>query len=151
MDPRSPAGGEPPRLWRLWLLSAVAGVGVFGLTCVLLPDVIAAFFNLLIFGRTVLPTGFGLAAAPYLSFVYGVLGAVMLGWAVLMMMVVEGPFRRGERAGWHMIALPFGVWFVVDSTWSLSTGYWQNALLNAAFALAFAIPLAATWRHFHRR
>lgn len=142
---------QPPRLWRMWLQAAVAGVGVFGLACVALPGAIAAFFNLLVFGRTWLPPEFGAAAAPYLSFVYGVLGAVMLGWAVLMMMVVEGPFRRGERAGWTMIALPFGTWFVVDTTWSLATGYWQNAVLNACFALAFAIPLAATWRHFHRR
>lgn len=142
---------EPPRLWRLWLQAAVAGVGLFGLACVVLPDAIAAFFNLLVFGRTWLPPEFGTAVVPYLSFVYGVLGAVMLGWAVLMMMVVEGPFRRGERAGWNMIALPLGIWLVVDTTWSLATGYWQNAVLNACFALAFAIPLAATWRHFHRR
>jgi hypothetical protein len=92
----APVENPPPRLWRMWLLCAVSGVGLFGLACVALPDAIAAFFNLLVFGRTWLPPEFGSAVAPYLSFVYGVLGAVMLGWAVLMAMVVEGPFRRAR-------------------------------------------------------
>lgn len=150
MDSSARGANALPRLWHAWLQVAVAGVGLFGLACVVLPDAIAAFFNLLIFGRTWLPPEFGAAAAPYLTFVYGVLGAVMLGWAVLMMMVLEGPFRRGERAGWLMIAVPMATWFAVDTTWSLATGYWQNAVLNGAFALAFGVPLAATWRYFRQ-
>jgi hypothetical protein len=110
-----------------------------------------AFFNVLMFGRSWLPPEYGSAVAPYLAFVYGVLGAVMLGWAVLMLLVLAGPFRRGEPEGWRMLAWPLAIWFVVDTTWSLATGYWQNAVLNAAFGLAFAIPLAATWRAFQRR
>ena len=142
---------EPPTFWWRWLLAAATGVGVFGLACVLLPDAVQAFFNMLMFGRTWLPPEYGTAVVPYLVFVTGVLGAVMLGWAVLMLLARVGPFRRGDVEGWRMLAWPLAIWFVVDTTWSVATGFWQNAILNCAFGLAFAIPLAATWRHFHRR
>jgi hypothetical protein len=141
----------PSLFWWRWLVVATTGVAVFGLACVLLPGTMQAFFNVLMFGRSWLPTEYGAAVGPYLAFVYGVLGAVMLGWAVLMLLVLAGPFRRGEPEGWRMLAWPLAIWFVVDTTWSLATGFWQNAVLNTAFGLAFAIPLAATSRAFQRR
>ena len=46
--------------------------------------------------------------------------------------------------GWNLIATPVVAWFIPDTAFSLWTGFWQNAVLNAVFALLFAIPLIAT-------
>lgn len=137
--------------WWRWLLVAALATGFFGLAMVLLPGTLQVFFNLLIFGNTWLPAEFGAPAGGYIGFVYGVLGAVLAGWALMIVLALLGPFRRGEKEGWLMIALPLALWFAVDTTWSLATGYWQNAALNCVFAIAYVVPLAATWRAFHRR
>ncbi len=134
--------------WWRWLLVAALATGLFGLSMVLLPETLQAFFNLLIFGTTWQPPEFGAAAGGYIGFVYGVLGAVLAGWALTIVLALFGPFRRGDKEGWLLIALPLALWFVVDTTWSLTTGYWQNAALNCVFALAYAVPLAATWKRF---
>lgn len=135
--------------WWRWLLVAALTTGFFGLSMVLLPDTLQVFFNLLVFGNTWLPAEFGAQAGGYIGFVYGVLGAVLAGWALMIVLALLGPFRRGEKEGWVMVALPLALWFAVDTTWSLATGYWQNAALNTVFGLAYAVPLAATWRRFN--
>jgi len=134
--------------WWRWLLVAALATGFFGLSMALLPDTVQLFFNLLIFGTTWQPPEFGAPAGGYIGFVYGVLGAVLAGWALMIVLALFGPFRRGDKEGWLLIALPLALWFVVDTTWSLATGYWQNAALNCVFALAYVVPLAATWKRF---
>jgi hypothetical protein len=37
---------------------------------------------------------------------------------------------------------------VPDTAFSLGTGFWQNAVLNAVFVVLFAVPLAATYKAF---
>jgi hypothetical protein len=32
-------------------------------------------------------------------------------------------------------------WFIPDTSYSLISGFWQNAVLNLAFAMLFALPL----------
>lgn len=46
--------------------------------------------------------------------------------------------------GWNLIALSVAAWFVPDTSYSLLSGFWQNAVLNTVFAGLFAIPLWAT-------
>ena len=36
-----------------------------------------------------------------------------------------------------------------DTLYSLLSGFWPNAVLNAGFALLFAVPLLALRRHLH--
>jgi hypothetical protein len=73
----------------------------------------------------------------------------MFGWGVALVAVTRTLFSVGRRAGWNAVALSIGTWFVPDTSYSLLSGYWQNALLNAAFLLLFAIPLIATRKVFH--
>lgn len=75
-----------------------------------------------------------------------VLGAVMIGWACLLWPLVRGPVRRREPWAWTAIAVSVGVWFVIDSTLSIASGFGENALLNLVFAIAFAVPLWAIRR-----
>lgn len=136
-------------LWWRWLVVVTVGVMAFGLAMVLLPGPTQWFFTWLIFSGARSNALFSLQATRYITFVYGVLGAVMVGWMASLLVVVLGPYRRGERAGWDALAASMGVWFVVDTTFSLASGFWENALFNGVFFVLFAVPLAASYRAFH--
>jgi len=60
------------------------------------------------------------AVQNYLRLPYMVLGAVMAGWAFLMIQIL---------------------WFVLDTGMSLVLGYPTHALFNIPFAVALGIPL----------
>ena len=70
--------------------------------------------------------------------------AVMFGWGVAFLLVLFGPFRRGSVQAWRTLVISLLAWFIPDTLYSLSVGFWQNALLNMAFALLFGPALAAT-------
>ena len=102
-------------------------------------------FDALFFGTEPAPVGTG-AAREYLTFVYQVLGAALVGWAVLLAGVAAGPLRQRERWAWWAVVVSVGTWYALDSTWSLVAGFGANALLNTALAACFAVPLAGMWR-----
>lgn len=138
-----------PTIWYRWLQVSVGILMVFGISMVLTPGWIRGFFGLMVYGSAAaLETRFSGGANDYIFLVHGVLGSVMFGWGLAMFLILRGPFRRGEREGWNMLALPLAAWFIPDTAFSLYTGFWQNAVLNSGFALLFAIPLIATRRAF---
>jgi hypothetical protein len=104
-----------------------------------------SLFEWIVFGSAESPIPGG-EAARYVTFVYGVLGAVMVGWACLLWPLVRGPIRRREPWAWSAIAMSLGAWFVIDSALSIASGFGENALLNLVFAIAFAVPLLAIRR-----
>jgi len=137
--------------WQAWLAVASIVVAVFGLALVVVPALGGWLFGWLLFGSADALIGLGLRADAYLRLVHGVLGAVMFGWAAALLMVVLGPFGRRSRLAWSTVAVSLAAWFVLDTALSLLSGFWPNALLNAALAVLFAVPLAATFRAFHQR
>lgn len=139
------------RIWWVWLMVVSVGTGAFGLAFIVLPEVMVALFDGLVLAGTGIDARFGAEAAAYIRFSYGVLGAVMTGWAVSMVFVLFVPFRRGERYAWGAIALSVLIWYAVDTPFSLLSGYAGNAALNTVFVMAFAVPLAATFRTFFPR
>lgn len=141
--------GQSNLFWQRWLLVVTVGVVLFGLAFMLLPDLMQQVFNLLLFGAADADGRFDATTVDYLEFVYGVLGAVMIGWGASLLLIVMGPFRRGEREGWNMLAVSLGVWYVVDSAFSVYSGFAANAALNTVFFVLYLIPLAATYRQFH--
>jgi len=122
---------------------------VFGLALVLLPGLARAGFSLLVYAAPGRLGAFGTEAVAYISLVHAVLGGVMFGWGIALLLVVRGPFARGEREGWQIVFVSVGAWFVSDTAFSLWSGFWQNAVLNLVFIVLFAVPLAATHRVFH--
>lgn len=136
--------------WWRWLLVASMTLTLFGLALLALPRTMQTFFNLLMFGTTWQPPAFGIEAAGYIGFVFSILGAVLTGWGVLLLYAIYWPFRQGRREGWQMIALSIAACFVPAMTLSLGNGLWQNAALSLLVAAMFAIPLAATWKTFHK-
>lgn len=137
--------------WRKWLLIAIAFQAVFGLAMIFLPGVLDKYFwNVIFFSSSKLYQTFTPEITTYIHQVYGVLGAVMVGWSVQMFLHVKNTFTSGDRQAWIAIVLSLGIWFVLDSVLSIAMGYWQNAVLNVGFGSLFVIPLAASSKYFKR-
>lgn len=125
--------------WCLWLLGAAAVTVVTGVGFVVAPEPLLAMLAPLSLAPPV--PAMSAEAAAYVAFVYGVLGAVMIGWGGTMGWLARVPLRRGEAWAWWATAVPLLAWFVPDTARSLLAGAWQNALLNVVFLIMFAPPL----------
>jgi uncharacterized membrane protein YqaE (UPF0057 family) len=137
---------RPSSLWVTWLTVVSAGVVLFGLSLVMLPDAARRGFSLLVYSDAGHISSFGDEAARYVALAHAVLGSVMTGWGVALILVVRGQFARGSRFGWQMISGSVLAWFLPDTAFSLWSGFWQNAVLNVLFFVLFLAPLAATYR-----
>lgn len=140
-DQHGPTSG-PTLLWDRLTVTAV--IGVLGYACLLIVrgSVPAAMFDRLGFGMTA--SGItGPPARSHVLLIYGVLGAVMIGWMVLLLAVVVGPLRRRERWAWNAVTLSMTLWFLADTTLSLVLDSPTHAVFNVPFAAAVGVPLAA--------
>jgi hypothetical protein len=147
-----PSSNRPSHFWFQWLNSVSIGLAAFGLTLVVTPELSREAFSLLAYGDPSQIDAFGNEAASYIALAHSVLGAVMFGWGIALVLVTRGPFRRGDREGWFIVAVSIAAWFVPDAIVSIWFGFWQNAVLNSIFALLFAAPLVATYSvFFHAR
>lgn len=143
----------PDRRWRTWLLAASLGVSAFGLVLVVAPSFARQGFSLMVYGSTAAIDGFGAEPVRYVSLVHAVLGGVMVGWGLALFHAVRSFAVERPRATWQLVAGSLLAWFVPDTAYSLAAGFWQNAVLNAGFAVLFAVPLWASRgaRHVARR
>jgi hypothetical protein len=138
-------------LWRVWLTVACGLVIALSLTLVLFPGIGQLGFNRMILGDWRSPPDFSPDAVRYVTFVYGVLGAVMIGWTVVLLAIIQGPCAAGERWAWRAIVGSTAVWFVIDSIFSWGAGFLVNIALNSAFAAIFAVPLIGSYRDLRPR
>ena len=140
----------PSPFWWKWLIAATILVLTFGLAMVVIPEPISRLFALILSSSQIV-NSLGESARAYHLLFQGVLGGTMFGWGMALLLVVTGPFRHGSREGWTIIAVSMTAWFIPDTLFSLWTGFWMNAVLNAVFLVLFAIPLAATYRSFFQK
>ena len=120
---------------------AAIGTLGFALLLVFLPWTMQPMWNLLFFGSPATPAWLTPEAARYVALLYAVLGAVMVGWALLLLWLGFGPLRRSEPWAWNAAGASVLGWYVLDSGMSLRWGFWQNAVLNTVFLALFAWPL----------
>jgi len=138
--------------WHKWLLVVGLYLTIFGIILALIPH--SFLMNLFINNHVdqifwadgILPD----AANSFQGWVYGVLGATVAGWGVMMSLIIYFPFKRGERWSWYCLVLCFGLWYVIDTSLSLYYGVPFNALFNTTLLLLVAIPLGFTHRYFRR-
>lgn len=135
------------QFWQRWLMAVTGGVMVYSAALILLPTVMQGLFNTLFFASSDLAGQFSDAANAYITFVYGVLGAVIIGWMVTFMSLLISAFQYAQRSTWRTLLLSVVIWYLIDSGFSLSVGNPAHALFNTAFLILFAIPLAATYQH----
>jgi len=139
---------QPNKFWSTWLLIVIVGVAIFSLSLIILPGFTHDLFNWIAYSEDNKNPIVDSESLKYLSFVYGILGAIMLGWSAVFFYIVSIPFIAGERWSWFALAVPITIWFVFDSTHSIISGFWPNAMFNIGFYAVFAIPLIATYRCF---
>jgi len=115
---------------------------------VLAPPLAGGLFEALGFGMREAGITGG-PARSYVLFIYGVLGAVIVGWMVLVAAVAIGASSSGTPWAWRALTVSLGVWFALDTGLSLVVGEWQHALFNLAFLAALGLPLLL-WRRAER-
>ncbi len=83
------------------------------------------------------------------NWLFGIIGATIVGFHVLMVMISENAFRKKER--WAYEAMWFGLlsWFFIDSGISIYYGALYNVMLiNIAALLLIGVPLVMTRKSF---
>lgn len=128
-----------------------AGFGVFGLDMMLFQNLLDSYlWNPLLFSKSHLHETFSPEVKKFVHFTFGVLGAVCAGWAATMYYQVKNSFMTRDIRVWNSLAFSIGLWFTLDSSFSVAMGYWPNAALNVDLALLFAIPLLASRKYFKK-
>jgi hypothetical protein len=132
--------------WQKWLLIVSLYLVIFGL--------VLAFFNQsqlmdLVFNNQIDPAfwpGGNIPenAALFQAWVYGVLGATVSGWGILMAFVVGYPFKARQKWAWNCLAAALTIWFIADTAISAYFQVIFNVVFNTALFLLIGIPLLFT-------
>jgi hypothetical protein len=125
-----------------WMTVWCTAIGLFGLIIIgggfeATSGPIRMFFNLL--------DGPGeLDLNPHMRFTLAVLGAVTIGWSLTLMVAIQAAHQleqQTKRSIWIGIVASIIVWYVVDSSLSIATGFWHNAISNTIISATFLIPV----------
>lgn len=132
--------------WRAWLIVWCGSVVVFGL--VLAGGAFEATSGpvRLIFEGLQGPGELDLD--PAMRFSLAVMGGVSIGWAVTMLMVILAAIQLGDRARpiWVGLTVGLAVWFVIDSSLSVATGFGLNVVPNTVLIATYLIAVLASGR-----
>ncbi|MCP4899483.1 MAG: hypothetical protein GY906_21160 [bacterium] len=82
------------------------------------------------------------------AWIYGVLGATVSGWGVLVAFISRTAFRQRQRWSWTCLLLAITLWYLVDTGVSVAFGVYFNAAFNTVVAASAYIPLMATSKAF---
>jgi hypothetical protein len=77
------------------------------------------------------------------AWAYGVWGATIAGWGVVIALLAHESFARGERWAWWALAAGTFLWFVLDTAVSLAHGVGFNVAFNIAVLVMIGTPLLA--------
>ena len=136
--------------WQKWLLVVTILIILFGLL-LLVPNKSILFDRLfndrmaaIFWPETAVSPG----VIQFQKWIFGVLGATMVGWGIMMAFIISVPFRKGELWAWNCIAIGIFCWYILDTV--VSTYYQAifNSILNTIILFLFLPPLMATYKHF---
>ena len=130
--------------WRKWLIVAAAITGLAGLGFTVLTATGAIGIHSTIFDLVFLPGEMDAPAGDAGSFAMGVTGAVLVGWAAMMLVLLTSRSTSSLPDTWRALAIGLVAWFVVDGIVSIAAGAFGNLVLNLGFVALFAPPLIAT-------
>jgi hypothetical protein len=136
--------------WQKWLLCVAVYLVFFGLVlCFFSHAGLLDFF----FNQNIDPYFWPAGSPPveaykFQGWIYGVLGAVMSGWGILVAFWAHYPFKAREPWAWTGLALGVGVWFVADTSISAVYGVFFNVAFNTVFLVFLAAPLVFTRKYF---
>lgn len=134
------------RFWRGWLVVVTIGVMVYAMGLMLMPQTMHGLFNLLFFADSKQVRQIGEDDPVFIQLVYGVLGAVMIGWMVTLLAIMRRHFHTDPCGTLQILTVSIAVWYAVDSGFSVATGFVEHAVFNTGFLLVYAIPLVGMGR-----
>lgn len=76
-------------------------------------------------------------------FAVALMGAVTLGWGLTILFLLPAIHAAGAPA-WRGLMAAMLIWFVIDSAFSVSTGFALNALSNTLLLIGLLVPLLAS-------
>lgn len=135
--------------WYKWLLYLTLLIVVFGLLMTLLSQ--SAVFEPMnrqindTFWQTTPVSG---ATIQFQQWIYGVLGATMTGWGILMYFVVKNPFKNREKWAWNALLVAIVIWYCVDTSISIYSKVYFNAVFNTVLLILTLFPLIFTSTYF---
>ena len=93
--------------WQRWLLILGIVFVVFGIVMTLPfgANLVDGLINPVFWGNGAIPDN----ANAFKTFIYGVLGAAMVGWGVLLAFIAHYPFRQKEKWAWNCLAICISV------------------------------------------
>ena len=138
------------RFWQNWLFYASILITVFGaiLTFLNQPFIDFVYFkkvNSVFWGNKIISEEIIL----FQKWIYGVLGAVVLGWGIFFAFIAYYPFKNKEKWSWNCIAIGMLLWFLFDSSISIYFRVFINAGFNLVFLLLVGLPLLFTRKYFN--
>lgn len=136
--------------WRKWLFGLGMFMVVFGIATAFLNQ--TELFDIL-FNNQINSIFFPEGGTPpqisaFQQWVYGVLGATVIGWGVFIVFIVYYPFRNRERWVWYCLAVGVTCWFIIDTAISVYFMVFFNAAFNILLFILVVLPLIFTWRYF---
>lgn len=131
-----------PRLAFGCIVVTASALIAMGVLMLLAPPLGERLFYLFYYLDTGPVTPFSEEARAYIRFTNMVLGAVLIGWMVLTLLVLRRWRRTDDAAYLSIIAWSVLAWFVPDTIFSAAYGIWGNVALNGAGALGILLPIA---------
>lgn len=130
--------------WKNWLTLWCIGVGLFGL---LLAGAVSDATD---GPLRALMSAWG-GPTPYdpdahHRFAYGLMGAVTFGWSISLYAAFKAATMLGDAGApiWRILVTGALLWFLVDNTISIATGFWVNAVSNTVILALLFVPLLAS-------
>jgi hypothetical protein len=81
---------------------------------------------------------------PSMRFTVAILGAVTIGWSLTLMAVIQAANQLEKQVSksiWIGVTASIVIWYVIDSSLSIATGFWLNAVSNTIISATFLIPV----------
>ena len=132
--------------WQRWLL-------ILAIAFVVLGIVMTLPFGANLFDELIDPVFWKNGAMPdnvntFKKFIYGVLGAAMVGWGILFAFIVHYPFQQKQKWAWNGLATGFAIWFIFGQYVSIRAGVYANVVGDLVFFVLVIAPLFFTRKAF---
>ena len=131
-------------LWKTWITAWCWGVILFGAVLAVAGLPAADGIARTLFGVLGgVPADAALFEPVGMRFSVALMGAVTLGWGFTILFLLPAIHAAGAPA-WKGLTAAILIWFVIDSAFSVATGFGLNAVSNTGLLIAFLIPVLAS-------
>lgn len=85
------------------------------------------------------------------NWLFGIIGATIAGFHILMIFISENAFKKKEKWAYHALWAGLISWFIIDSSISVYYNAFHNLwLINIPVLVLISIPLLITRNVFYR-